>query len=94
MQQLTHSPCQAEQLTARKVFVPELHDIGAATLRRPRYAKDVLRLSVRCDDVQKGGLKPLAGRQVRSWRSFCRNAGGVSQPHESLTSRFRFVSNV
>jgi hypothetical protein len=33
MQQLTHSPCQAEQLTARQSLLTELHDIGAATLR-------------------------------------------------------------
>jgi hypothetical protein len=33
MQKLAHSPCQAEQLTARKSLLAELHDVGAAMLR-------------------------------------------------------------
>src|SRR5690348_16672517 len=78
VQELTHSPRQLEQLAARKNLLPELHDVGAAPLRSVSYVEHVGRLSVRCDDVEDGGLQPVANRQVRSWRSFSRNAGGVS----------------
>src|SRR5258708_37617010 len=47
LQQLTHSPCQAEQLSAREVVMPELADIHAATLRRSHDAADALPLCVR-----------------------------------------------
>lgn len=69
----------------------KLDDVGTAPNRRADERYEGVRLAVRGDEVEPRGVETA---QLRSWRSFSRNAGGaVSQSQECFTSRFRFAWN-